>query len=165
MLASRLIIKVEIALLVLNYQKLFPMLKLTLLLFLFSTSSCMSTAQEISSHKWKNRVLIVLANDLENPILKKQVEELKKHTAGLIERKLIVYISTPQKFKQGLDSENWEISNEIYSEFKDLKSGFEIILVGLDGGIKSRNENFTPAQNIFALIDGMPMRRQEIRKQ
>ncbi len=124
----------------------------------------MSTAQEISSHKWENRVLIVLTEDSGNPLLKKQIEELEKHTAGLSERKLIVYISTPQKFKKGLDSESWETSSEIYSQFKNSKSDIEIILVGLDGGVKSRNGDFTPAQNIFALIDGMPMRRQEIRK-
>lgn len=140
------------------------MLKLTLLFSLLLTSSCMSTAQEISSHKWENRVLVVLAGDLENPILKKQIEELTKHKVGLSERKLVIYISTPTKMKQGLDLESWETSNKTYNKYKGSKSGFEIILIGLDGGVKSRNENFTPTATLFTLIDGMPMRRQEIRR-
>lgn len=94
----------------LSRVKSFLMSKSIFLFSLLLISSCMSTAQEISSHKWENRVLIVLTEDSGNPLLKKQIEELEKHTAGLSERKLIVYISTPQKFKKGLDSESWETS-------------------------------------------------------
>jgi hypothetical protein len=52
--------------------------------------------------------------------------------------------------------------------------GFEIVLIGLDGGIKLRQDSSPEKDNLFfadplaelyALIDGMPMRRAEMRRQ
>jgi hypothetical protein len=39
-----------------------------------------------------------------------------------------------------------------------------MILIGLDGGIKRRGELDTELQAVFGQIDGMPMRRQELRE-
>ena len=40
----------------------------------------------------------------------------------------------------------------------------QMILIGLDGGIKRRGELDTELQAVFGQIDGMPMRRQELRE-
>jgi Domain of unknown function (DUF4174) len=40
---------------------------------------------------------------------------------------------------------------------------FRVILVGKDGGVKLSSGRPVPAAEIFALIDAMPMRRDEIR--
>ena len=41
---------------------------------------------------------------------------------------------------------------------------FAVILVGKDGGIKLNRQNETRLEEIFDLIDAMPMRREEIRQ-
>ncbi len=38
---------------------------------------------------------------------------------------------------------------------------FEMLLIGKDGGIKQRWTGAVPLEDIFALIDGMPMRQAE----
>jgi hypothetical protein len=41
---------------------------------------------------------------------------------------------------------------------------FCILLIGKDGGVKLRSDEPVPAESLFALIDAMPMRRQEMRE-
>jgi hypothetical protein len=43
-------------------------------------------------------------------------------------------------------------------------AGFVVRLVGKDGGEKLRREAPVPVDEIFALIDTMPMRREELRR-
>lgn len=45
------------------------------------------------------------------------------------------------------------------------KSEFRTILVGKDGGAKLSSRSPVSEQRIFGLIDGMPMRREEMRRQ
>ena len=40
--------------------------------------------------------------------------------------------------------------------------GFRIVLVGKDGGIKLEQEEVLDPETLFSLIDGMPMRRNEM---
>ena len=45
----------------------------------------------------------------------------------------------------------------------ELKPGkFSLTLVGKDGGVKRREESPVEMQEIYGLIDGMPMRKQEM---
>jgi hypothetical protein len=47
----------------------------------------------------------------------------------------------------------------------DVSRGeFAVILMGKDGGIKLRRQSQTKLTDIFALIDAMPMRREEMRQ-
>ena len=45
----------------------------------------------------------------------------------------------------------------------DQNNDFEVILIGLDGGIKLRQDQTLLKQDLFRIIDAMPMRRNEIR--
>ena len=42
--------------------------------------------------------------------------------------------------------------------------GFEILLVGKDGGVKLRSPAPVSTRDLFALIDAMPMRQREMRE-
>ena len=48
-------------------------------------------AQNMESHTWKNRVLLVITHDLNNTDYKNQIKELQACNNGLLDRKLIVY--------------------------------------------------------------------------
>ncbi len=41
--------------------------------------------------------------------------------------------------------------------------GFQVLLIGKDGGIKMRSATPVAAEDILSLIDSMPMRQQEMR--
>ena len=58
--------------------------------------------------------------------------------------------------------DKWKKSSlfEKYSE----NGQFEVILIGLDGGVKLRKSELLSSEELFTVIDGMPMRRAEIRR-
>ena len=123
------------------------------------------SAQDLSVHKWENRLLIVLTEDTEDILYMKQLEELSNCREGMENRKLIVYQSTPDKFQTGLETkEKWQNSSEIYKKYNGNKPGFQVLLIGLDGGIKMDQSEILTCEKLFGTIDTMPMRKAEMRK-
>ncbi|WP_047548050.1 DUF4174 domain-containing protein [Psychroserpens sp. Hel_I_66] len=121
-------------------------------------------AQDLQKHQWKNRLLLVLTDDINNQEFKTQIETLEKDINGLKERKLIIYQVIPQQHKTGFDNDDhWITSSNLYQDFKTKDKPFEIILIGLDGGDKLRQHTVLTTEKLFSIIDAMPMRRAEIR--
>jgi len=52
----------------------------------------------------------------------------------------------------------------LFSSFIPKKDVFTIRLIGLDGGIKLEQNRVLSSEKLFTVIDGMPMRKNEIRK-
>lgn len=57
---------------------------------------------------------------------------------------------------------------KIKEELLDLKlrfkENYEMILIGLDGGVEKRYNGIEKPKDIFDLIDSMPMRQSELRR-
>ncbi len=122
-----------------------------------------SNAQDLSSHQWEDRILLIFTESKNNPEFEKQISALQENLKGLKERKLVVYQITPKQVKKGfLANSEWQENENFYSK-KTKNSPFEIQLIGLDGGIKMTGRNFTEPLEIFGKIDSMPMRRAEMR--
>lgn len=119
-------------------------------------------AQDLSKHNWQNRLIVILTNDEQNEIYKNQVAAFKHEKEGFDERKLVVYHATPNEYKTGFDNPNWKKSILLYERFKKSYSDFEVLLLGLDGGVKLRQNSLLTVQKLYSTIDVMPMRRQEI---
>jgi len=133
------------------------------LLFLFM--SAYVAAQNLNHHRWGNRLILVLINDISTPEYQKQIEEFKSQQKGMKERKLVIYHITPNRYKTGLkENNNWKKSTDLYFRFNKGEKDFEVILIGLDGEIKLRQEELLTCQKLFSTIDVMPMRRAEIRR-
>jgi len=139
-------------------------IKLIFLLLIMSSYSENSVAQDFSTHKWENRLVLILTDNTDNEKYLNQVQELKNEPDGIKERKIVVYHITPEKFKTGLSGEKWQKSETEYRRYKKTDSQPEIILLGLDGGVKLRAEEFLSTQKLFETIDAMPMRMQEMRR-
>lgn len=135
------------------------------LFILFSIFMSNLNAQDLSSHQWKERLVLILTTDLSNADYLKQLEELKADGKALEERKLVIYKITPTQFKVGLDEEGkWKQGDDLYSKYKTTNSDVEVKLIGLDGGVKLDEKEFVSREKLFSVIDAMPMRRNEIRK-
>jgi len=122
-------------------------------------------SQDLSMHQWKNRLLIIATNDLENPLFKEQLEELEKCREGLNERKLLIYQVNDMKYKEGVAKEGeWESIEKMegINSLKGVSSNFKITLIGLDGGVKLQQSKILTADELFLIIDAMPMRIQEM---
>lgn len=135
---------------------------ITLLSFIYMASV---NAQEINSHQWKDRLLLILSKNSENENFQDQVRILKENHKDLEERKLVVYQILPGKFKTGINEDaKWQQSEYLFKKYKTPNSNFDIILIGLDGREKFKDSKVVPVQTIFSTIDSMPMRKAEIRK-
>ncbi|GAA4106000.1 hypothetical protein GCM10022393_00150 [Aquimarina addita] len=137
------------------------------ILLLISVSFIISDsiyAQDIASHQWKNRVVLVISDAGDHPIAKKEMSEFNTYADEMNDRKLIVYQITPSQYKIGVENATWKKSQTLFEKFKSLEGAFEIILIGLDGGIKLRKSEFISSNDLFKTIDVMPMRRSEIRQ-
>ena len=52
-------------------------------------------------------------------------------------------------------------SAEVYFDYKSASKTFELVLIGLDGDEKMRRSDLMRPEDLYAIIDAMPMRRNE----
>lgn len=103
---------------------------------------------DLADLKWKSRVLVLLAESAADPRLVEQRARLEREAAGMKERDLVVLQEVT--------------SGPLHTRF-GVRAGFAAVLIGKDGGEKWRaTDNFDP-QEVFALIETMPMRARERR--
>lgn len=116
----------------------------------------------ISQHRWKERVIVAFASG-DQTELENQLANLIDSWDELLERDLVVY-HTSIKYKE--DDRLRFLSKEQASWFVqeyDAKDP-QYLLIGKDGGVKRRRNKKMDLQSIFALIDGMPMRKAEMKR-
>ncbi|MDZ7934160.1 MAG: DUF4174 domain-containing protein [Emticicia sp.] len=118
-------------------------------------------AQDLSQHLWKNRVILILSED--NAAFQRQMLTFKANEKGMNERSLIVYHLKFDEFQQVMPKSEVRKSKNLFEKYKQANAPFEVILIGLDGGIKLRHRDFLSCEKLFATIDSMPMRSAEIR--
>ncbi|PKD20730.1 hypothetical protein APR41_13750 [Salegentibacter salinarum] len=121
-------------------------------------------AQDLSKHQWKDRLVLIIAEDENNEKFRKQLTELQKNQTGLKDRKLITYQFLPEKYHTGFQNNNWKNSTKLFKTYNSEKSDFRIILIGLDGGEKLDQTEVLSVEKLFNTIDSMPMRQSEMRK-
>lgn len=124
-----------------------------------------SNAQSLSSHQWKDRLVVIYSDDTTNSTFQNQLQELKKDTEGIHDRKIVIYQSINGKVKKGLvENENCDNSEVEFQKLNDSHLKFEVLLIGLDGGVKLRKTDLLTIQELFGTIDQMPMRISEMRR-
>lgn len=124
--------------------------------------------QNLENHEWKNRILIVKAETEVSKNYQNQMKELSNSSEEFKERKLILYQVIGNRYEEiDLKSTGIRASGEISTKMSDYilnkKYPFEIILIGLDGGIKLKQTNLLKKEELFNIIDSMPMRSSELR--
>lgn len=130
------------------------------LIMIFSKFSALH-AQNLSQHLWKNRVILVLSED--NATFQRQILSFKANEKGINERSLVVYHLKSDEYEQVMPKSEVQKSTNLFEKYKQANTPFEIILIGLDGGIKLRQKDVLSCEKLFATIDSMPMRSAEIK--
>lgn len=138
--------------------------KIILYLILTLLPSVSMVAQDLSAHKWNDRLLLILYTENSKYLHQEQMMILQDNIEGLEERKLVIYSVMPDQYKKGMGSDNWIKSSRIHNRYSEEDKEFEVILLGLDGGIKLRQSEILSIEKLFATIDAMPMRRNEKRE-
>ena len=97
-----------------------------------------------------------------NLLLEAWISLFRKNKEALLERKLVIYAFTEDAFRFHFD-EYWQKSEKLHQRYIHKNKSFKIFLLGLDGDIKLEQSSLLTAKKLFATIDGMQMRRREIR--
>jgi hypothetical protein len=96
-----------------------------------------------------HRLVVVVATP-GDPRAVEQHAALVHDAAALRERDVVVQDMTPEVGRRALGV--------------GRRATFEVLLVGKDGGVKLRRDRVVAPSEIAALIDTMPMRRDEMRR-
>ena len=127
------------------------------------------TAQNLEKHTWKNRILVIKTSDSASEIYQEQIKEFENAPEEMSVRKFVLYKISGDAYEM-VNFENPELNDSGKITGKQIgkalndKDNFEVILIGLDGGIKLQQTAILTKETLFNIVDAMPMRRYEINK-
>jgi len=131
---------------------------------LFTMLSPQLDGQALSDYRWKSRLVVVFTPKSDEPLFEEQVSLLQEEVAAFKERRVVfIWINSEDKHENDGLFLDESLAGEYYKRFNPKAEQVELLLIGLDGGQKFRARNkLTQPTVLLELIDGMPMRRQEI---
>lgn len=131
--------------------------------FLFSLSTL--SGQALKKHLWKDRVILIFDQHFETKQYQEQLQLFFDEADAIQDRDLVLYRFSAKK---ALAPNGLPLSPEEEQALRRryaLKTGnFQFILIGKDGGVKLQSYEVVKMEKLFSLIDGMPMRRAEMRR-
>jgi len=121
-------------------------------------------ASSLDGFRWERRLLLVFAPIRTHPNLIVQRQRLSADRAGLRDRDLTV-IEAVQNVAFIDNRPTFEVdARTLRAEFGISTVQFAVVLIGKDGGEKLRRDDPVTLDELFATIDAMPMRQQEMRQ-
>ena len=116
----------------------------------------------LAGYRWKNRLLLVFAPDADSALCRRQQEMLLVVEHGLNERNIVViFVIEDALSTKGKPTPNVS-AVDLRDAYDALPHEFRVVLIGKDSGVKLRQEEPISMADLFALIDSMPMRKQEM---
>jgi hypothetical protein len=119
---------------------------------------------DLGDYKWQNRVLLIFSPNTFNSDYRDQVSSLDDSDAEFEERDLKIFYALGQSsasFK-GTSLPDEAIS-ELRSKFGIASSEFVVLLIGKDGKEKFQAKQPISREDLFDEIDGLPMRKLEMK--
>lgn len=120
---------------------------------------------DLSQFQWKNRLLFLFAPNRSHPLFDALQKSIAIEQAEVADRDLVVFeILESGPSRMDLTDLDSQVAQSLRDKFDVRGDQFAVILVGKDGGIKLNQQDETRLDDIFGLIDSMPMRREEMRQ-
>ena len=139
---------------------------LVVMINMIASAASVENIDLLKGHRWTHRVLLVFANDDIDPRATQLEATLEAADCELADRHMVVvWILTDATSRVGGTVISEETANLLRSELRTQPGEFAVLLIGKDGGVKARYDVVPELEEIFGLIDGMPMRRAELRSQ
>jgi hypothetical protein len=135
------------------------------LLSIGSRHISLANSLDLSQFQWKNRLLFLFAPNRNHPLFEPLHQSLAAQKTEAADRDLVIF----EILESGPSSMNAnyldpEAANSLRKKFDVPRGRFAVILVGKDGGTKLNRQDQTQLEVVFALIDAMPMRQEEMRQ-
>jgi hypothetical protein len=120
----------------------------------------------LGSYQWKQRLLLVFAPSAHSASYLRQRAHYDLSGEGFRSRDLLFVSLIPGETQVvGRQKVDLAAQDELRRQFDIEPDDFAVLLVGKDGGVKLRSTSPVAPDELFPLIDSMPMRQQELRKQ
>lgn len=113
--------------------------------------------EQIESLTWKNRIIVLYAPEEKDKAFVAQKKLLDDHKKGTQERDLVIIECVG-------DVLNLEDKGYVARHFEHDLAEFGVWLIGKDGSTKLAKNKPVPTEKFFGLIDSMPMRRSEMKR-
>lgn len=128
-------------------------------------SSTQAQNTSLDDFQWKNRLLIIYADDQKSSHLGEQLTEITQKQEDYYERDLNVIILKNQNVEIWNSNQNHQLDfQQIIKKLKiDANQSYQNLLIGKDGGVKLRSNSPISNEKLFRTIDAMPMRQREMR--
>ncbi len=140
-----------------------------MLIALFMLNTSFATGQpapsfEIKDLRWKNRVVVLFAPDIVHPDAAAVLKEVEQYRSEFLDRDMVLVtaLETGRSSVAGKPLATDAVS-VLREEYGGAPGTFRLLLIGKDGGVKLDRTEAVRLRELFALIDTMPMRRQEMR--
>ena len=111
--------------------------------------------------RWDHRLLVITGPEDRTAT---QNEACRAARQGMIERELIV-VDVSEEPTEVIAGTREDVPDaaSFRTRFDLPENEFQIVLVGKDGGVKERRNELFEVEEVFRIIDAMPMRMQEMR--
>ena len=109
--------------------------------------------------------MFLFAPNRSHPLFDALQKSIAIEQAEVADRDLVIFeILESGSSRMDMTDLDPQVAQSLRNKFEVPKGRFAVILVGKDGGIKLERQDETRLEDIFALIDSMPMRREEMRQ-
>ncbi|MFD0916703.1 DUF4174 domain-containing protein [Pseudahrensia aquimaris] len=128
-------------------------------------SAVAANAAPLDALKWDKRVLILFDQSRSSASLDRQIDRLRERRPDVDERDMIVLVSAGNEraaIAMGYARLPNGIERTLRRFYKPAERGMTMILLGKDGSEKQRWNRTIDPQEIFDVIDSMPMRQREM---
>jgi hypothetical protein len=134
-----------------------------LLFMMLFFSSTPASAIQLTDVEWKKRPLLLFAPQHDSVRLQQTQHRLHQNSCKLDDRDMIIAVIVGQG-NSSIDQQaiTLEYASTLRKQFGLSSDQFAVLLLGKDGGEKYRSYRLPDLDQIFALIDGMPMRQNEM---
>ena len=122
-------------------------------------------ADPLAGLRGEKRILLLFSKSRSLAALDRQEAEFRERRPDLRERDLVVFTvpgSDPVQDAIGYERLPYGATRELRRRYAPEGRGLTVVLIGKDGGEKARWDRAVDADEVFALIDTMPMRRREM---
>ncbi|AZV32165.1 DUF4174 domain-containing protein [Cobetia sp. ICG0124] len=122
-------------------------------------------ANPLLGETWNRRSLVLVAPDEQDRELERQRDELRATRGEMQQRDVTLYtLMGTRGIHDGVPMSFEEV--RALRDAMQLREGapFTVILIGKDGGKKMQLEGFVAPDQIYQVIDSMPMRQREAGK-
>ena len=132
---------------------------ISFILLIFLNLDSLKSINHLSDLKWKNRVLVVVTNE------KEEIKDLiTNHNNELNEREFVVIQLDDEKAFIDYTQMSKRFSQSILKKVKNIPQQVYFVLIGKDGRIKNLFAKNTGMNEIFSVVDKMPMRINEMKR-